>query len=493
MSAVLETNQNPITDKMQNTAAKKTVLAYLIMSVVIIFGMMALGVLMLLSQGKVIDLGPKFFYQVMTLHGTGMIGAAGAAGLAVLWYFLRQHVDVSLKVFVTNLVLFAIGVVLVLLGILGFKFAGGWTFLYPLPALSVGAWGKTGSILYLLGMLIIGTGFVLQYIDIARAIIVKYGSLGRGLGWNVLFGKDKGFGPPTTVVAATMSVIANMTGLVAGATVLVLDMINVWFPNFTVNPMLAKNLTYAFGHIFANVTIYMAIVVVYELLSRYTGRPWKSNWVFLLAWTYSTFATVIIYPHHLLMDFAMPKWALIMGQILSYANGFPVLVVTAYGALMIVYKSGIKWDMTSRFLFLSMLGWAAGVVPAIIDATVVVNSIMHNTKWVPGHFHMYMGAGVVTMVFAFMYHLLKVESNFKENVIDKVSLWLYFIFLFGLSGSFLYAGKISVPRRWAEHMPEWVQSDIIGGVFGGFVAVAALIFVIRFLGQVRVMSAKHDA
>ncbi len=484
---------NVVLEKMTHTSSKNTILTYIVGGIVVIFGMMVLGVLMLLSQGKVIDLGPKFFYQVMTLHGTGMIGAAALAALAVLWYFLRKYVEVSLKIFVTNLIMFAIGVVLVLISILVFQFAAAWTFLYPLPSMPVGAWGKTGSILYLLGMLIIGTGFVLQYLDIARAIIKKYGSLGRGLGWNVLFGKDKGFGPPPAVVAATMCVIANTTGLIAGATVLVLDMINVWFPTFTINPMLAKNLTFAFGHIFANVTIYMSVVVVYELLSKATGRPWKSNKVFLAAWTFSTVNTVIVYPHHLLMDFAMPKWALLIGQIMSYANGFPVFVVTAYGALMIIYKSGVKWDMASRFAFLSILGWATGIVPAIIDATVVVNSIMHNTKWVPGHFHMYMGIGVVAMVFAFMYHLLDVEANFKETVIDRASMWLYTIFFMGVSGSFLYAGKISVPRRWSDHFPEWVTTDIIGAVFGGLVALVALVFIVRFLANIRVMSASNNA
>jgi cytochrome c oxidase subunit 1 len=51
---------------------------------------------------------------------------------------------------------------------------------------------------------------------------------------------------------------------------------------------------------------------------------------------------LIAYPHHLLMDFVMPEWALIVGQIASYAAGLPVLVVTAYGALALVYRSGIR-------------------------------------------------------------------------------------------------------------------------------------------------------
>ncbi|MFZ3579761.1 cbb3-type cytochrome c oxidase subunit I [Virgibacillus sp. DJP39] len=196
---------------------------------------------------------------------------------------------------------------------------------------------------------------------------------------------------------------------------------NVYIPtSFTIDPLLAKNLIFAFGHIFANSIIYMGIIVVYELLPRYTNRPWKANKVFLIAWSLSTLFTIIIYQHHLLMDFAMPKWLLIMGQALSYMNGLPVLVVTAYGALMIVYRSGIKWDVTSGFLFLSIFGWVIGVIPAIIDATIVINQVMRNTKWVPGHFHMYMGIGAVSMIIGFMYYLTKVEGNRKDNKFDHL-------------------------------------------------------------------------
>src|SRR5699024_7550101 len=131
-------------------------------------------------------------------------------------------------------------------------------------------------------------------------------------------------------VASTMVTIVNTTAITAGAIVLIMNIINVVNPAFTFDPLLAKNLTYAFGHIFANAIIYMGVIAVYEILPRYTGRPWKSSKSFLVAWTMSTAFTLVIYTHHMLMDSVMPKWMLIMGQILSYANGLPVLVVTAY-------------------------------------------------------------------------------------------------------------------------------------------------------------------
>ena len=46
----------------------------------------------------------------------------------------------------------------------------------------MGAWGNTGAACYLLGLMSIGVGFLLLYLDVARAIISKYGSLAKGLG-----------------------------------------------------------------------------------------------------------------------------------------------------------------------------------------------------------------------------------------------------------------------------------------------------------------------
>ncbi|MUV38551.1 Cytochrome-c oxidase [Lentibacillus sp. JNUCC-1] len=459
---------------------------YLTVGGIVIGIMMMFGILMLMAQSGMLDLSPAAFYQFLTIHGTGMVGAAALAAAAIMWYFLKDYVQLSKHIFTLNLVLFLLGVLMVSVGVFSFEYASSWTFLYPLPALSGNAWGTAGALLYLFGMLILGIGFLLFYIDSGRAIIKKYGSLGKGLGWDVITGKKAEKDAPSgTVVASTMVTIVNVTALTAGATVLIMNIINVVNPAFTFDPLLAKNLTYAFGHIFANSIIYMGVIAVYEILPRYTGRPWKANKAFLIAWTMSTSFTLVIYTHHMLMDSVMPKWMLVMGQILSYANGLPVLVITAYGALMIVYKSGIKWDMASGLIFLSMFGWTVGVVPAIVDATIVVNHVMHNTKWVPGHFHMYMGLGAVVMIFGFMYYLSKVDKGMKTNKLDHIGFVSYILALLGVSGSFLVSGALSTPRRWATHFPEWMAPAAFGAVAGVLGVIAVTIFVVHFIRYLR--------
>src|SRR5699024_8559662 len=132
-------------------------------------------------------------------------------------------------------------------------------------------------------------------------------------------------------------------------------------------------------------------------------------------------------------------------------------------------------------IFLSMFGWTIGVVPAIVDSAIVVNHVMHNTQWVLGHFHMYMGLGVIAMIFGFMYFLAKNDSQLKTNIFDKIAFVVYTVSLLSLSGAFLISGAMSTPRRFATHLPEWMGPDQFGAIASIFVVVSITVFVIHFI------------
>jgi cytochrome c oxidase subunit I len=470
--------------------AKAGVLAYLATAAAVLLLMMVFGLLMRLEQAQWISIGADRFYELMTLHGAGMVGIAGIAGASVMWHFLRQYVELSPRIFAANLALFLAGVGMILASVLLGHFHGGWTFLYPLPGKSMGMWGPGAAALFMGGLLVIGVGFLLLHLDVARAIVARYGNFARALGWPQLFGHDDGKAPPPTVVASAMVTVVNVIGLVVGASILTMMLVNLYVPGFDIDPLLAKGMIYFFGHVFINATIYMAVIAVYEILPRYTQRPWKANKVFLASWTASTLMVMFIFPHHLLMDFAFPKWMLVMGHVIGYLNTVPILVVTGYGALMIVYRSGIRWDMASKLLFLSLFGWAAGAMPAFIDGTISVNYVMHNTLWVPGHFHTYLLLGLVAMVFGFMYYLGKPDHEADDRAIDRVAFWLFTSSVLGFTLSFLYSGKESVARRYAAHLPEWLPYDRIGSVFAALVIASALVFIVRFFARIGV--ARHD-
>lgn len=460
---------------------KKTIYAYLSVFGAVTVLMMLLGLLMRIAQSGAMTIGPDIFYQVMTAHGVGMVGIVALGSAAIMWYFLRQYVELYTGILAANLIFFLAGVLCILGAIFIGGFAAGWTFLFPLPGQSAGVWSPYAAVLFLTGLLLVGVGFLLFYLDTGRALLAQYGNLGNALGWPQLFGKDTTAAPPPTVVASTMVTLINILALIVGAAILSMMIINILFPSFQLDALLAKNLIFFFGHTFINATIYMGVIAVYEILPRYAGRPWRSTKVFLAAWTASTVMVLIVYPHHLLMDFVMPTWMLIMGQIISYASGLPVLLVTTIGTLAIVYRSNIRWDLASSLLFLSVFGWAGGVVPAVIDGTIAVNQIMHNTQWVPGHFHFYLLLGVVAMIFGFMYYQIKQARKGEDSFVDRGALWLYTIAGTVFVFMFLFSGKEGVARRFAIHFPEWQVYAGIASIFASLVVLGAAIFALRFI------------
>ena len=462
--------------------------AYAGITALVLALLMVFGLLMKASQAGVLTIPANLFYQLLTAHGIGMVAISGLGGAAVMWYFLSRYVTLSPAILATNLICFLIGVLLVLGAIFIGGFAAAWTFLFPLPAHSQGVWSVTAAASYLIGVLVVGVGFLLLFLDTGRAIISRYGSLGRALGWPQAFGSSTDPPPPPTVVASTVVTIINIPAIAVGAVILTMSLVNAYAPGFQVNALLAKNLIYFFGHVFINSTIYMAVIGVYEILPTFTGRPWKSSKPFLLAWTATMLMVLAVYPHHLFMDYANPRWASVLGQVLSYTSSLPVLAVTAAATLANVYRSGMKWNLTAGLLFASVMGWSVGVVPAVADGTIAINRVMHNTLWVPGHFHTYLLLGVVGMLFGFMYYL-GLSTGAKDGALDRAGFWMYVVGSIAFAVAFLAGGAMSVPRRWAVHLDPWLFIDKVGALFALIIVLAAVTFVVRFLGRVRAISA----
>ncbi|MBX3604823.1 MAG: cbb3-type cytochrome c oxidase subunit I [Piscinibacter sp.] len=447
--------------------------AYLGTSFIVLLLMMLAGVAMRTAQAGWIDLGPDFFYQVMTVHGAGMVGIAALAGAGVMWFFLHRYVDLSESIAWLNYGLFLLGVVLILGAIFIGGYAGGWTFLWPLPAHPMGQWSAHAAAAFIGGLILIGLGFLAFYFDAAVAIGRRYGGLLRGLGVDQLLSGRIDPTHPPTVVASCMVIIVNTLGTLTGAVVLIVTLVNLYYPELTISALLAKNLIYFFGHVFINATIYMSVIAVYELLPLYAKRPWKVSRPFLAAWAAATVFVMAVYPHHLLLDTVMPRGLLVLGQVVSYLSGIPVLLVTAYGALLLVYRSDIDWAAPARWLVLSMFGWSAGVIPAIVDGTIHVNKVMHNTMWVPGHFHFYLLVGLLPMLIGFSLHVFGRGRAYNE-ALERAVFWVYTAATVSFCIAFLLGGWASVPRRWAQHAAHWLPYDRLGSVAGVAILLAML-------------------
>lgn len=448
--------------------------------------MMVFGLVMRAAQGGLFEMDPALFYQLLTAHGAGMVGSAALSGAAILWYFASRYLALRTGIYLAFLGLFLAGVVLILGSIFIGGYGGAWTFLFPLPAISGGVWEAGAAAIFILGYLLIGIGFLLYYLEIGIQIFGRYGGLLNALGWRYLFTGNAANVPPPTIIAAASVLVFNTTGIVFGAAVIAASIINLLAPEFAVDALLAKNAIYFFGHVFINATIYMAVTAVYEILPTYTGRPWKSTRLFIGGWAAVTIFVQAVYFHHTLQDVNMPAWTMAVGQIISYASGVPLIAITVFSLAVYIKGSGLKWDLPISLLVLGTVGWGIGALPAIIDGMVAVNKIMHNTQWVPGHFHTYLLLGEVAMAFGFAAWLVRDTARTTMSKLDKLVFRAYVGGGAGFVLIFLWSGASSIPRRWAVHYAEWQFQSQLASLFALVVVLATAALVVKYaVGLVR--------
>ena len=144
-----------------------------------------------------------------------------------------------------------------------------------------------------------------------------------------------------------------------------------------------------------------------------------------------------------------------------------------------------------------MLGF--GGAGGLINMSYQLDSTIHNTQWITGHFHLIFGGAIVIMYFAIAYDLWPhLTGRALESLrLMRVQLWLWFIGMIVTTFPWHYVGILGMPRRMAFYdysdpaiSPEALSVTI--SVFGGLILVVSgiLFFVVLIRGQ---MATRLDA
>lgn len=271
--------------------------------------------------------------------------------------------------------------------------------------------------------------------------------------------------PLVTFGAVTAAIIAVFT-IVTGAIILIPTFLMSVGIVKEVDPLIYRMIWWAFGHSSQQINVAAHISIWYLIAAVCFGaKPMServSRGAFLLYIVFLQLASA----HHLLADPGVGvEWKVVNT---SYFMYFAVLAsmihgLTIPGAIEVAQrekgftKGMFEWLRKAPWgnpvfsgMFISLVGFGfLGGISGVMMGTEQLNIIIHNTIYVPGHFHATVVIGTTLAFMALTYFLIPVL--FKREMINP-GLAKWQPYLFGLSMYFftlvmMGAGTLGVPRR----------------------------------------------
>ncbi len=167
--------------------------------------------------------------------------------------------------------------------------------------------------------------------------------------------------------------------------------------------------------------------------------------------------------HHLYMDPEQAKgWKMLHGigtfivSTPTLMTGFTVIAsLEVAGRLrggkgLFGWIGSLPWTNTMVLaVILSLLMLIFGGFGGIVNASYAMNAMVHNTAWVPGHFHLIFAGTTIIMYFAIAYYLWPIltKKPFYSNNLALLQLWTWFIGISILTTPWHVLGLLGQPRR----------------------------------------------
>ncbi|PSC06322.1 cytochrome C oxidase subunit I [Alsobacter soli] len=134
-----------------------------------------------------------------------------------------------------------------------------------------------------------------------------------------------------------------------------------------------------------------------------------------------------------------------------------------------------------------MLGF--GGAGGLINMSYQLDTTIHNTQWITGHFHLIFGGAIVIMYFAIAYDLWPHLTGraMRDLGLMRLQLWLWFVGMIVTTFPWHWVGILGMPRRMAYYdytdpavAPQAVS--VMLSAIGGFILLASgLLFIVILL------------
>jgi cytochrome c oxidase subunit 1 len=271
--------------------------------------------------------------------------------------------------------------------------------------------------------------------------------------------------PLVTFGALTAAIIAVFT-LASGAIIL----IPTWLWSLglisDIDPLLYKVVWWAMGHSSQQINVSAHVSIWYMIGALLLGAQPLSEKVSRTAFFMYILFLQLASAHHLLAEPGMTaSWKIVNTSYMMYlaVMGSMIHGLTVPGAIEAAqrrngYDKGVfEWlrkapwgnpAFSGMFLSLVMFGFIGGI-SGVVLGTEQLNVLMHNTIYVPGHFHGTVVTGTTLAFMAATYLVLPLIFE-REIVWPTLARWQPYLFGIGAAGISLFmmgAGTLGVPRR----------------------------------------------
>jgi cytochrome c oxidase subunit 1 len=420
----------------------------------------------------------KSYYQGLTLHGvlnalvwttffiTGFLTLTLTFGLKRPLKYPKLNA-VGFWTMVVGLVMAAVPLLLDEASVL-------YTFYPPLKA----HWAfYLGLTLVVVGSWIEGLGFYITY-----------------YGWR----KDNpGVRSPlmslATVITMGMWQIATL-----GVAVEILTMLLPWSLGLIdgTDPQLARTYFWFTGHPLVYFWLLPAYISWYTMLPKQAGGKLFSDALARFAFWLFFLLSVPLGFHHQFVDPGVPSSWKFIHAILTYSVFFPSML-TAFTVIASLENAGRARGGKGLLGWLRTLPWGdpsvasqllAGIlfffggIGGITNASYNINLVVHNTTWVPGHFHLTVASAVTLSFMGISYWLLPYLTSKKlwNPKWAVVQAWVWFVGMLIFSNAMHVVGLLGAPRRTplgqAPYVPEEWSGHLLRVSIGG-----SILFVSGFM------------
>jgi cytochrome c oxidase subunit 1 len=347
-------------------------------------------------------------------------------------------------------------------------------------------------------------------------------AVGALIGCGVFFGtlviakRDKtyeGSVPLVTFGALTAAIIAVFT-IASGAIILIPTFL--WSVGLVshIDPLVYKTIWWAMGHSSQQINVAAHVSVWYAIAAMVFGAKPLSEKISRMAFLMYILFLQLASAHHLLVEPGLSsEWKIFNTSYAMYLAvlGSMIHGMSVPGAIeaaqrgrgltkgMFEWLRKAPWGnpaFSGMFMSLVFFGFIGGI-SGVVMGTEQINLIMHNTLYVPGHFHGTVVAGTTLAFMAITYLLVPLIFR-RELVMKKVARWQPYVFGIGVAGISIFmmgAGTLGVSRRhWDMTFADAVLPfDYpsaaylmmgLNGIFAIMAAIGGVMYVVVVVGSV---------